>query len=408
MSWIEKIRSKITIRTGDGKEFQVDWRNANRSQEYNVAQFEFPSIRGTLVKRSEPKGMQYSIEFYFQGENHLDDAEDFRNSADDKRAWVLKHPLYGSINVQPTSLNYDNNTSLGFTKVTGTLIETITEDRPKTSEDPKDKINQAKVTFDDTAATAFVNNVDPEITDINQMTANNTLAYSLGKKKVKLTVDAEAYFNAFNSANAKIINATIEPLAAIREMQAVLNAPGMFIDAVENRLGILIAQFNLLRESIEGIVDPNKKRIYQTNQGSLVSSMLVAVANPQDGDYENRTQVFNTIDQVLAVYNTYIEDLDSMQTDNGGDPDSFIPDAGSMIALDSMLDFTLSNLFGIALDSKQERTIVLEDDSNLILLAHRFYGLQDDATIERFQKENEIGINEILQIRKGKRIRYYV
>lgn len=408
MSWIETVKNNLLIKTGNGREFNVLWRNAARSQEYNVAEFEFPEVAGTLVRRSKPKGMRYNIEFYFQGENNLDDSEDFRVAADDERPWILVHPFYGSLTVQPISLNYDN-TTLNVTKVTGSMVETITDDRPKTSDDPRDKIAAEKIVFDQTAAESFVNNVEPEITDINQMNTNNAVAYAVGKKKVKLTVDAEAYFNLFNSANAKILDATSEPLAAIQEMQAVLNAPAIFVDSVRNRLDMLSNQFDLLRNTIEGITEPNKKRIYETNQGSLVSSMLLAASTPQEGDYGNRNDVYATIESILDSYNTYIQDLDGMQTENGGDPESFIPDAGSLIALNGLLNYTLSNLFNIALDSKQERTVILENDSNIITLAHRFYGMQpDDSTVEAFKNQNEIGINETLQVRKGRTVKYYI
>lgn len=408
MSWIEKIKNNLLIRTGNGREYNVLWRNAARSQEYNVAEFEFPEIAGTLVRRSKPKGMRYNVEFYFKGENNLDDAEDFRISADDERPWILVHPFYGSLTVQPVSLNYDN-TTLNVTRVTGSLVETITDDKPKTSDDPRDKIAAEKIVFDDTAAASFANNVEPEITDINQMNSNNSVVYALGKKKVKLTVDAEAYFNLFNSANAKILNASIDSLAAIREMQSVLNAPAFFVDSVRNRVDIFVNQFNLLRNTIVGIIDPNKKRIYETNQGSVVSSMLLTASTPQDGDYGNRNDVYATIETILDSYNTYIQDLDVIQTDNGGDPESFIPDAGSLIALNGLLNYTLSNLFNIALDSKQERTLILEYDQNPITLAHRFYGMQqDDSSITAFMAQNEMGINETLQVRKGRILKYYI
>jgi hypothetical protein len=408
MSWLAKVKDNLLIKTGDGRQYNVLWKNATRSQEYNVAEFEFPGLAGTLVKRSEPKGMRYNVEFYFQGEENLDDAETFRLSADDKRAWVMVHPFFGSLNVQPTSLNYDN-TQLNVTRVTGSIVETITDDRPKTSVDPRDKIATDKAIFDEVAATSFANNVQPKATDINQMTANNLVAYSVGKKKVKLTVDAEAYFNVFNSANTKILNASDEPLAAMQELQAVLNAPAIFVDSVKNRLDIFVNQFEILRNTIEGITEPNKKRIYEGNQGSVISSMLLTASTPQDDDYGNRNDVYATIETILDAYNTYIADLDGMQTENGGDPDSFIPDAGSLVGLNELVNFTLSNLFNIALNSKQERTIILEDDSNLVLLAHRFYGLQaDDSTIEAFKNQNEIGINEILQIRKGRTLKYYI
>lgn len=408
MSWILKVKNDFIIKTGDSREYKVLWRNASRVQEYNVAEFEFPEIDGTLVRRSRPKGMRYNIEFYFQGENHLDDAEAFRISADDDRPWTLSHPFYGTLIVHPLSLNYDN-TVLNVTKVTGTIVETITDDRPKTTVDPVDKISADKTALDDTFANSFATNVQPDTTDVSQMSANNASVYSIGKKKVKLDIDAEEYFNLFNDANSKIIEATSDPLAAMRTMQSVLNKPALFGDSVTNRLTVLQDQFEALRISIEGITEPSKKRIYESNNAAIVSAMLLAASTPQDGDYGNGSQVLAVVDQLIDIYNTFIDDVDSLQTENGGDLDSYIPDADSMIGLADLFDFTISNLFNIALNSKQERTFILESDSNAILLAHRVYGLQaDDSTVDDFINQNEFGLIDILQIRKGTVIKYYV
>jgi hypothetical protein len=98
-----------------------------------------------------------------------------------------------------------------------------------------------------------------------------------------------------------------------------------------------------------------------------------------------------------------------LQSDNASSPESYIPDANSLIGLNNIINFTISNLYDVALDSKQERSIILEEDSNIFLLTHRFYGLQeDDSSIDQFMDQNEIGLNEMLGIRKGRRIIYYV
>ncbi len=406
MSWIERISNPLIVKTGDSKSYTILWKNATRSREYNVAEFEFPEVDGTLVKRSRPKGMRYNIEFYFQGEDNIDNAEAFKVSADDSRAWTLSHPLYDNIIVQPLNLVFDN-TAHNVTKVTGTVVETITEDRPKTSQDPVDKIAADKIALDEAFATSFANDVQPNTVDKINLSSNVASAYNLGKKKVKLTVDAEAYFNAFNTANAAILDATSEPLAAMRAIQTVLNSPGYFADSVQNRISVLSDQVEALRVGIPGVLTTAAKRIFENNIASMISSMLYASSTPETDDYENRNDVVSVIETLIDNYNQYVTDLDSLQTENGGELDSYIPDADSFRSLNLLLNFTVSNLFTIALGSKQERSIILEDDSNVVLLTHRFYKL-DDTTLEKFINTNQIGINEMLQIRKGRMIKYYV
>lgn len=409
MSWIDKIKANFTITTGDGKTYTPLWRNATKAVEYNVAEFEFPNLPGTLVKRGTPKGRRYNLEFYFQGENHLDQALAFEASAADSRPWRISHPMYNDITVQPLGLIFDN-TAYNTSKITGQVVETITEDSPRVGFSPVDKITEDKISTDELFAESYSNNVDPSATDINSMNANTAGYYAKGSKIAKVP-DSEEYFNLFNDAKTDILNATDDPLKAMQSIQAMINAPALFATDIKTRLNLLVDQFNSLRSTLINVLTPNSKRLYESNGAALVSAMAVASVNPQDkdNDYGNRLRVIQIVEQVLAQYNLYITDLDELQTDNGGEPDSYIPDAGSLIALNNLMNYTFSNLFAIALDSKQERTVYLEADYNIVGLAHRFYGLDvEDKTITSLMVNNGMGLNEILQVKKGRKLIYYV
>ena len=130
MSWLEKVETEMIITTGDGQPYAPDYMNAVKSVEYNVAEFNFPGIAGTFVDRRLPKGRKFNLELYFQGDDHLDVAEAFEASANDSRAWEIEHPFYGLVIVQPTSLQFDNSKQ-NLSKITGTVIETILEDAPR-------------------------------------------------------------------------------------------------------------------------------------------------------------------------------------------------------------------------------------------------------------------------------------
>jgi hypothetical protein len=66
-------------------------------------------------------------------------------------------------------------------------------------------------------------------------------------------LQTENYFNLFNDANAAILNATAEPLAAIRALQAVIVAPSQFTLSVRQRLQIFTNQLNLLFGTLPNI-----------------------------------------------------------------------------------------------------------------------------------------------------------
>lgn len=408
MSWIEKIKTDLIITTGDAKEYRPQWLNATKSVDFNITEFDFVNVQGSLVDRREPKARKFNLELYFQGEDCLDNSAAFELSANDKRAWRVSHPFYGSIICHPASLLFDN-TKLNVTKITGTIIETITDDKPKSNISPVDKIAEDKQALDDVCAEVFAATVTPEASDVSSMIDSTQQTYDEGAL-VARGDDAQNYFNLFNTANAAILNATAQPLAAIRALQAVINAPAVFADNVQNRFGLLQDQFEALRNQLTNIFSPNEKRIYQAQGSAMVSSMALAAATPQTAsEYGNMQAALDVAETLLNNYNQFLEDLDGLQTDNGGLPESYIPDPEPLIGLNDLISFTVSNLFDIALEAKQERAIILEEDSNAILLTHRFYGLDAaDELLDYFIATNQIGLNELLQIRKGRKIFYYV
>jgi hypothetical protein len=408
MSWIEKIKTDLIITTGDAKEYRPQWLNATKSVDFNITEFDFVNVQGSLVDRREPKARKFNLELYFQGEDCLDTSAAFELSANDKRAWRVSHPFYGSIICHPASLLFDN-TKLNVTKITGTIIETITNDKPKSNISPVDKITEDKQALDEVCAEVFAATVTPEASDVSSMIDSTQQTYDEGAL-VARGDDAQNYFNLFNTANAAILNATAQPLAAIRALQAVINAPAIFADNVQNRFGLLQDQFDALRNQLTNIFSPNEKRIYQAQGSAMVSSMALAAATPQTAsEYGNMQAALDIAETLLNNYNQFLEDLDGLQTDNGGLPESYIPDPEPLIGLNDLISFTVSNLFDIALEAKQERAIILEEDSNAILLTHRFYGLDAaDELLDYFIATNQLGLNELLQIRKGRKIFYYV
>lgn len=404
MSWVTRINTDFIITTGDNAIYVPSWMSATKEFEYNLTEFNFPGTAGSFIDRREVKGSRYALTIMFQGENNLELSAEFKNSADNKKPWTIEHPMYGRIRVHPSSLKFDD-TKFNITTITGVVIETNEEAVPVLEIDPIDLINESKSASDEFGAIAF----SLETPNPASMSTNNNTLYSSGRNLQSSQIQAEAYFNFFNDAKSAISVAVSKPLAAIRAMQNVINAPALFTTSVQNRISNLTNQFNLLVQSIETISGQSGKLLFETNAGSLITAMCVACANPLTGNYQNTSQVLSVIDILLGNYNTFVSSLDSLQTDNGGDTDSYIPNFDFATSVSELVSFTISQLFVIAFNAQQERRLFLESDSNVILLAHRFYGLDaDDSTIQYFMDTNGIGLSEILGIKKGREIIYYV
>lgn len=406
MSWTEKIKNKLIIICGDGQQFTPLWRNASVALSWNIAEFNFPEVKGTLIRKSKQMGRKFPLEFYFQGDDHLDQAKAFEESADDKNPWIVNHPFYGIINCHVSELNR-NNSALNVSEYTCTILETILDENPKTTFDPLDSIQIQKLNLDDEYERDIIGKV--VAIDITTMADQNKKRYDLSVKVIKLPEEFETYYNAFNTANTFINTATASPILAMRATISALNLPAKFVIDVKTRLNLLVDQFNLLRQTVSGLLNVGSKQIYQIHAGALLSSMCVAAATPLSGNYTNTKSVLTAIDSIVNSFNNYILDLDTLSGPNGGNPVNYIPSVQSLIMLSDLIALTVSNLFNIALGAKSERSLILEADTNIILLTHRLYSLDpEDNNINELIENNGWGLYQNLIIRKNTKVIYYI
>jgi hypothetical protein len=415
MAWIDKVITEMKIQTGDGRIYTPNWMNPSVTQEYNVSEFEFPEISGTLVDRRKPKGRRFPLEIYFQGENHLDQASNFMLSAEDNRPWTITHPIYDILVVQPISIALDQS-QYNVSKFTLTVIETITDNQPRSFVIVDDKVEEDVELINEKTAESFATEVTPTSDDKNKMTDVSTTTYAQNKKQIKSDADGLVYFNALNTAQSAIINATIEPNNAMLSLIAMLQAPSLFTQSVDARVKLLKRNFDNLKLTMIGAATTlatlprSIKKIYESNGAALLGGLaLASVKNISVDDYSNRKKVADVVEVISAAYNEYLANLDEMQSGTGGNPLDYIPDPSTIIDLTRLVNFTMGNLFNLALNAKQERIFVLEYDSDIITLAHRLYGVKpNDSTIDELIKNNEWSIVHHLQLNKGEEIRYYV
>lgn len=403
MSWSEQVKTNLIIITGDGKTYSPIYNIEPRSYDFHVAVFDFPNIAGSLANRKKKMGTKHDLEFYFQGDTHIDDAFNFEQSANDERPWKIYHPIHGNLLAQPLNLNFDA-TGYNLTKISCEIIETISQEYPKITIDPKDKSNFDIQTVNETNAASFANRVTPSATDLNQMKKDSYQVYLDGLNSVKSPDQVNEYLALYNEAKTTLTNIT-STIAKAQSTINLLTYPAVFEQNLKTKLQLLQSQFSKLTLG----KTPSSKTIYELNGSAIVTAMVTASVNPQTGDYQTSGDVVFVIEQILITYNTFITILDGLQTGNGALTTSYVPSYDNLNALSSLVDYSISQLFNIAITAKQKRSIILEDDSNAILLSHRFYGpSQDDSNINQFMEQNKIGLSELLLLKKGRKIVYYV
>jgi hypothetical protein len=402
MNWEEKINIRFSIETGDGKVFYPLYKGGEKEREFNTSSFEFINVYGTLVDRKRPAGAKFPLVFYFEGANNIDKADEFESSCEDPRQWIVNHPFYGEIKGQPMSIKRDDS-YLNITEITVPFWESISPDYPFSNFSTKDNTREQHRT----TMYAFSLSADnKELYRPIDKTKQTEILGVMGSE-LKAVQDNNTYAdfqNAFNEGLKAIDNLLEQPLSAIQSVQNFLDLPSTYERAIQGRVASYESIYWRLKQSIKTVAD---KKYFESMAGTILSLISVTAVTPFGGDYLLVSDVEKMVEKINNLYSDYKKTLDDLSVSVYNVKNTFIPDANAQKELNLLVNYVLSNLYVLSFGSKKERIIVVPKNTNVILLVHRYMGLDaDDANIETFIKMNEISFNELFQIKKGREIKF--
>lgn len=403
MSWKERLENiKFSITTGDGKIFYPLWKTAEKSKDFNTSEYDFINVQGTFVDRKKARGNKFPLVFYFQGDDNIEQCNDFENSANDNRIWTIEHPFYGVIKGQPLNLKRSDS-NYNITEVSIDFFESITDDYPLAKTSISDATRTKVDNLNDVCLDQLVENSSPSTSNIDSV--KESVIQSSAKNKP----DAESY-NSYNSTVKTAVkssdNLVTDPETSLADIQKVFTEPAEFVGSVRDKILGYLESYNVLKASIKDLFD---KYFFESHAASIIGGMCLSAVNPSDDDYIVRDDIVLISELIDAVYEDYLTTLDSVSISIYEIDDSFSATALIQAELKTLVVSTLSNLFLLSFDARQERLFELTEDSNLIILTHRFLGLDpDDANIESFRKINKIKNDELYRIPKGRVIKYFV
>lgn len=408
MSWIDQLNDvPCEIQTGDGKKYQPLWREAKRSRNYNTSAYNFINIPGTLIDRRMPEGNQYDLTIIFSGTSHLAISESFQQSADDKRAWTITHPYWGSIKVQPLSIEEDKSI-LNNTIFRIKVWETIPFMYPWRKQFANDAVRERFTEMSELAALSFANQVTIDTGVRNTLLSSVTAINNTVSKKIKGDSAFAKFQTAVSKARSKINDVTQKPIDVMRSVINLVNYPIEQITGVIDRLNVLKETKDKLIDILLGVTSKDNLIIFESLTSAFVGAMAVTAMEPGDDDYQIRTEVVEAMGALKSAYEGYLQTLDTNSGERSDDTDTFAPDRDTLSGLADTVTEALANIYDYSFGAKQERVIMLEEDSNAIVLAHRFYGLdKDDVNLTFFIRTNDLSMDELIEIKKGRKIYYY-
>lgn len=404
MSWEERLSNiKFTIITGDKKRYNPLWINGNKGKEYNFTKYDFINVEKSYIDRKKAQSSKYNLVFYFQGEDNIEQSDAFELSANDNRPWEVKHPFYGNIIGQPVSIQRDD-TSYNVTKITVEFWETISSDNPRGNVSERDIIIERINNINNLSVQNFASGALPTSADIPAIKENSINISS--KFNLIQTAETLVSYNNTLSKSLRSVDRLIDsPGNAISSNQNLLILPSTYQNPVLKRIQALKFAYDEIKTIITG---RNSKYYFESLAATAIASIAKASLNPIEGDFVTRSQVNTIADIVLLVYEDYLQSIDMAQVDQYDTQNTWYPDVVLQKEVYDLIVKVVGNLYQIAFSAKQERIIELEKDSNVFLLTHRFMGLSNDLNIESFRTINNIKGRELLKIKKGRKIKYFI
>lgn len=408
MSWLDNIEHTIfTIRTGDGKLFMPDLPiNYETNKEFNTATFEFIDQPGALIVRKLVRARKFPLVFYFQGDQNIEFADDFDKSANDPRAWVVRHPQYGDITGQPVSIRRDDS-KLNATEITVDFWETITTSLPVAFIATADQIIRLQGIFHLISPVNYASKVKLKPADVSTVMsfANNLTGI------VKKGLDAAHYTEFVTSVNtmmAAVNNLILAPVDVIAAIHNVILLPSKLELSVALRIQMIGAIYQSVARLLSDASTANNKAFFETAAGIAAASLAQTITTPLDGDYLTRNDVANATANLTNMYADYLATLDASYVAIGDTANSFSASQETQTSLQDVVLQTLVNMDLVAFNAKVERLVMLDRDSNLIVLTHKYMGLDPaDKNLETFRTINNLKNTFLFLVEKGTQIKYY-
>lgn len=403
--WEEKYNRDIIITTGDGVVFNCIWNYASKTLEFNNTIYDFINKKKSFVDRRNPKSRVFNLSFYFQGENNIEIAEKFEKSSEDKRYWIVNHPLYGILYGHPVSIGFSNE-YLNTTSINVEFIETITDEAGITAID--NDVNSQQQNYN-------------ELSDFSAQSFSRTEITSDVKKSFiqNMSDVYSKYRSIYHNENIQDFQIKVKNIS--NAIDGVISYPYNFVKDLYGFIGYIasvranistkISTCIQIYEDLKALprVKQSEKKYFETLGSSVLGTMALSLLNSEDTSLLTRKQLSEINNTVSSVYADYFNELEVSEIELEDFNNGFAMDFNTQNSLYSLLISSVYQLMNLMYNAQQERIVSLNQDSNIILLTHRYYGLdENDENIEIFRNINNFRNDKVFIIKKGTQIKYYI
>jgi len=134
--WRDRLKPLIEFTSPLGNGFLAKWKGDPRSLEKRIGEFGFPGRPGSIIQDLATKAARYTLTIYFDGaDNDLESQRFFDAVQAESGTWLVDHPVYGPIELQPLSVREMSSPidSGNVTEVQSEWVEPLNEETLKTA-----------------------------------------------------------------------------------------------------------------------------------------------------------------------------------------------------------------------------------------------------------------------------------
>ena len=414
MTWQDRVR-QAAYTSPSGNRVVFRYENVSYTITRKGSAFDFPDANGTYIQDLGLTGRRLPFRIIFWGDNYDLNAANFESALGERGIGKLEHPLYGTRNVIPLgdiSRRDDLKTAANQAIFTLTFWDTIGVIYPLAQGDPSSGVLGAVDSFNAGASQQFSDSAALD-SSLEQAHGKNTFLALLDSVEGALSDIAEAsdasnsLFTSVNDSIRRGIDLLIaKPLALAFQFMISAQAPARALTSIQARLDAYQNLLDSLTTGDDSVASPgldstNANDFFSKSllSGGYVSGSVLSVVN---NEFETRQDALDAAEALLAQSAQLTDWNDANYASLG------VLDTGEAYQqLQEAVAIAVGFLTDISFDLKQERTLVLDRDRTIIDLVAELYGSVDDQ-LDFFINSNSLTGSEILELPKGRTVRYYV
>ena len=324
---------------------------------------------------------------------------------------ILKHPLWGDINVFPTSweTSIELIDGVGVGRMDVEFVQVFKTKYPESTLNNVDNVGSDldDMSFIDSAAQLAVSAASAASNVAGKISAVVGVVISavdfVESVADEITAIQDSISNLIDNVAGNIIS-------LLFTVQRLMRAPDSFIDSTMNKINVYKGMCDDIIATIkdEKETDPvnlrNNAVLMQTFAGFAVGCLAEASLYTTYSIRSDAISAIQTIETALENYNIAMSDI---RTDGNAEKE-YSGDHNFYSLLFGVIARTRDILLNQSFQLKSEKKFKLTENSDIITLCYQYYGAVDSDTILFFVTTNKICCDEFIELAAGREVVFYV